>query len=159
MCHLLSASTGRFSLRRRSVAAAQVGSCSSSVSRFSRLEVEEEQEDGGGRAAGLLAGGFFVKGAAEVEGEGSKPTNRDKGEVKTKLETSMMAPFLLYEEKHTSTSRVRHQLLISVCVCVCGQTQGQPGSLEIEQDLTHPVQVRSEGSCKMRCSDPTHYYR
>lgn len=78
VCHLLSEGTGRFSLRRCSVADAQVGSCSSSTSRFSHLEVEDEQGRGRGGGAALLAGGFFVTGAAEVEGEGSKPTNKER---------------------------------------------------------------------------------
>lgn len=70
---------------RRSVAAAQVGSCSSSMIRFRRLEVEEEEEEEerGGGAAGRLAGGFLVTGAAEVEGEGSKPANKDERKIRS----------------------------------------------------------------------------
>lgn len=75
--YLESAGRGRFCLRRRIVAAAHVGSCSSSVSRFRRLKEEEEDNREGG-AAGLLAGGFFVTGAVEVEGDGSKPVNKDE---------------------------------------------------------------------------------
>lgn len=59
------------------MAAAHVGSCSSSARRFSCLKEEEEAEEGGGGAAGLFAGGFFVTGAVEVEGVGSKPADRD----------------------------------------------------------------------------------
>lgn len=73
-----------FCLRRCSVAAAHVGSCSSSIRRFSCLneeEDEEEEEDRGGLAAGLLAGAFVVTGAVEVEGDGSKPAKRDKREL------------------------------------------------------------------------------
>lgn len=61
------------------MAAADVGSCSSSASRFSRLAVAEQvEEDRGGAAACFLAGGFFVTGAVEVEGMGSRPENRSK---------------------------------------------------------------------------------
>lgn len=64
------------------MAAAHVGSCSSSTSRFSRLvEEEEEEEDRAGGAAGLLAGAFVVTGAVEVDGDGSKPVKRDKREL------------------------------------------------------------------------------
>ncbi len=66
------------------MAAAHVGSCSSSISCFSRLEEkEEEEEGGGGGAAGLLAGVFFVTGAVEVEGDGSKPANREKRKLRS----------------------------------------------------------------------------
>lgn len=59
------------------MAAAQVGSSSSSLSRFSLLEEEvDEEEDGRAGATGRLAGGVFVTGAVEVDGEGSKPNNR-----------------------------------------------------------------------------------
>lgn len=63
------------------MAAAHVGSCSSSTSRFSRLVEEEEEEDRAGGAAGLLAGAFVVTGAVEVDGDGSKPVKRDKREL------------------------------------------------------------------------------
>lgn len=63
------------------MAAAHVGSCSSSTSRFSRLVEEEGEEDRAGGAAGLLAGAFVVTGAVEVDGDGSKPVKRDKREL------------------------------------------------------------------------------
>lgn len=59
------------------MAAAHVGSCTSSASCFNRLA---EEEDTGG-AVGLLAGVFFV--TADVEGDGSKPENRDKGMLRS----------------------------------------------------------------------------
>lgn len=69
--HLASVGNCNFCLRWRSVAAAHVGSCSSSTSRFSR--VAEEEEGQGGAAAVLLAGALVVTGAVEVDGDGSKP--------------------------------------------------------------------------------------
>lgn len=59
------------------MAAAHVGSCSSSTRCFSRLV----EEDRAGGAAGLLAGAFVVTGAVEVDGDGSKPLKRDKREL------------------------------------------------------------------------------
>lgn len=66
------------------MAAAHVGSCTSSASCFNRLA---EEEDTGG-AVGLLAGVFFVN--ADVEGDGSKPENRDKVNVKINLNSSVL---------------------------------------------------------------------
>lgn len=57
------------------MAAAHVGSCSSSVRRFSRLEEEEEKEE---EHRGRGAGGFFVIGGVEVEGAGSRPADRER---------------------------------------------------------------------------------
>ena len=53
-------SVGReiFCLRRRSVATADVGSCSSSISLFCPLE--EEHDVDGGRGAANILGGFFL---------------------------------------------------------------------------------------------------
>lgn len=63
-------SASRFS---RHVAAAHVGSCCSSRSRFSRLS-EEVESRGAGVAIGL--GDLVEAGAVEVEGDGSKPFKR-----------------------------------------------------------------------------------
>lgn len=62
-------------MRSRRVAAALVGSCSSSISRFIRL-ADEEEEVRRAEAAGLLAGAFVVTGGAEVDGDGSKPVGK-----------------------------------------------------------------------------------
>lgn len=75
--YLGSVGGGRFCLRRSSVAAAHVGSCTSSASCFKRLA---EGDDTGG-AVGLLAGVYFV--TVDVEGDGSKPANRDKGTLRS----------------------------------------------------------------------------
>lgn len=69
--YLASAGNCNFRLRWRSVAAAHVGSCSSSTSRFSRVAAEEDGP--GGAAAVLFAGALLVTGAVEVDGDGSKP--------------------------------------------------------------------------------------
>lgn len=74
--YLDSAGSESFCLRTRIEAAAHVGSCSSSIRRFSRLAEEEDEEDQAGLAAGLLAGAFVVTGVVEVEGDGSKPTKK-----------------------------------------------------------------------------------
>lgn len=61
------------------MAAAEVGSCSSSLSCFSFLE-EDEEEHGTGGATGLLVGGvLFRSGAADVDGEVSRPADRQVG--------------------------------------------------------------------------------
>lgn len=58
------------------MAAAEVGSCSSSRSLIILLE-EEDELDGRGGAGGLLTGGALgANAAAEVEGEGSRPKQR-----------------------------------------------------------------------------------
>lgn len=64
-----SACSANFCLRWHSVAAAVVGSCSSSIRFFSRGAAE----DRGGAAEVLVAETLLAAGAFEVEGVGSKP--------------------------------------------------------------------------------------
>lgn len=65
------------------MAAAQVGSCSSSRCRFRCLAEAEEEEKEEGKGAGVVIclGYLVVTGAVEVEGDGSKPLKESRNHV------------------------------------------------------------------------------
>lgn len=91
-----SACSAIFCLRWCSVAAAVVGSCSSSLRFFSREAVEGR----GGAAGVLVAETLLAAGAVEVEGVGSKPEWGDNRESnKADRPRSLLIVFLLWYER------------------------------------------------------------